>query len=257
VVRQFPLILMTLVGGGISVAPAPAQSHEWSADYAHEQAAVSTNGVDGTWTIDRFSTMWSRPGKGGGLLAVEPQRRAGVDDVALLTRAYRRAGDWTFGADAAVAPDADFLCRAAGGGDVSYRAVGTLVASGGYHFLRYPSANFHRFEPALTLYPPRGEFQARLYVNRDATNARTSTTALVRGVYDIRPRLRLGAGGSVGDRIFNIAPLVKGAADGRLGYAETRLGLTERDFVLAVVTVAREEPAFTYVSFTLGYKRMF
>jgi YaiO family outer membrane protein len=251
------LILMVLVSGAVSAAPVAAQTHGWSVSYSREHAAVSTNGVEGTWTIDRFSAMWSRVGQGGWLAAVEHQRRYGLDDVALVTRGYRRTGDWTFGADAAVAPDADFLCRAAAGSEVSYRAVGTLVVSGGYHFERFPSADIHQFEPVVTWYRAHGELQTRVFVTRDTSHARTSTTVLLRGMYDIGPRVRFAAGGSVGDRIFNLDPSFRGAANGWLGFTESRLGFTDRDFVVAGITAAHEQPAFEYVSLTLGYKRVF
>jgi len=251
------LILTALVSGAVTADPVAAQTRGWSVNYAREQAAVSTNGVDGTWTIDRFSAMWSREGHGGWLAAVEHQRRYGLDDVAWLTRGYLRTGDWTFGADAAVAPDANFLCRAAAGGEVSYRAVGTLVVSGGYRFQRFPSADIHQFEPVVTWYRAHGELQTRWFVTRDASHARTSMTLFLRGMYEIGPRLRFVAGGSVGDRIFNIDPSFRGRANGWLGFTESRLGFTGRDFVVAGITAAHEQPAFEYVSLTLGYKRLF
>jgi hypothetical protein len=69
--------------------------------------------------------------------------------------------------------------------------------------------------------------------------------------------VRVGGGVSIGDRIFDIEPLVLGAASGRLAYGETRLRLTDRDFLLAVVTVAKENPDFEYIAGALGYRRMF
>jgi YaiO family outer membrane protein len=251
------VILIALVSGAVSAAPVSAQARDWSANYGREHAAVSTNGVEGTWTIDWFSAMWSHAGEGGWLAAVEHQRRYGLDDVALLTRGYRQVGDWTFGADAAVAPDADFLCRTAAGGEVSYRAVGTIVVSGGYHFKRFPSADIQQFEPVVTWYREHGELQTRWFVTRDTSPARTSTTFLLRAIYDFGPRLRFAAGGSIGDRIFNIDPSFRGTANGWLGFTESRLGLTDRDFVVAGITAAHEQPAFEYVSLTLGYKRVF
>jgi len=255
----FIVLAAGLVGVAVygHAAPVAAQTRSWSVDYGREQAAVSTNGVDGTWTVDRLSAMWSRVGRGGWLATIEHQRRYGRDDVALLTSGYRRAGDWTFGAAAAVAPDAVFLCRAAAGGEVSYRAIGALVVSGGYHFERFPSADIHQVEPAVTWYGHHGEVRTQLFVTRDASHARTSTTFLLRGMYDVGPRLRFAAGGSAGDRIFNIDPSFRGAANGWLGFAESRLGFTDRDFVVAGYTAAHEQPAFEYVAVTLGYRREF
>ena len=201
--------------------------------------------------------MWSRAGQGGWLFAVEQQERHGLSDVTLLSGGYWRAGDWTFAADGGVTPRASFMYRANGGGEISYRAIGTFVASGSYHYLQFPSAGIHQFEPALTWYHARGAVQGRLYVTRNGTLARTSTAMLVRSTYNVTPRLRLGGGAAIGDRIFDIATLPSDSGTARLAFAETRVGLTEHDFIAAVVTAAREDPGFRYSSLTLSYRRVF
>jgi YaiO family outer membrane protein len=201
--------------------------------------------------------MWSRTGQGGWLFAVEQQERHGLSDVTFLSGGYWRAGDWTFGADGGATPGADFMYRVKRGGEISYRAIGTFVASGGYHYLRFPSAGIHQFEPALTWYHARGEVQGRLYVTRNATLARTSMTTQLRATYNVTPRLRLGGGAAIGDRIFDIATLPSDSGRARLGFAETRVGLTGHDFIAAVVTAAREDPGFRYSSLTLSYRRVF
>ena len=257
-IRRFRPALVPLflwLSGALS--PLAAQSHDWSADYIRERASTSTSGIGATWTTDRFEAMWSRTDQGGWLFAVEHQERYGLSDVAFLSRGYRRAGDWTFSADVGATPRADFLYRVKGGGEISYRAIGTFVASGGYHYLRFASADIHQFEPALTWYRARGEVEGRLYITRNATQARTSTATLVRTTYDVVPRLRLAGGASVGDRIFDIASLPSGSARGWLGFAETRVGLTRHDFITTVVTAAREDPGFKYFSLALGYRRVF
>jgi YaiO family outer membrane protein len=254
---RFAIVLSAVVCVGVNVAGVFAQSHEWAVDYTREQAATSNHGVPATWTTDRFVTSWARPGAGGWLVEIERQRRRDIGDVALRTSAYRRAGDWTFAGDVAMAPDARFLSGAGGGGEVSYRAVGTVVASGGYHIRQYPTVTIHQFEPGVTWYRARGELQARLFVTRDTSIPRTSTAALFRGAYDAAARLRLRGGVSIGERIFDIEPLALTAGNSRLGYVEARLRLTTRNFVLASVTVAHEEPAFKYVAATFGYKRLF
>jgi YaiO family outer membrane protein len=238
-------------------SPLAAQSHDWSVSYGREQAATSTSGISATWTADLFEMMWARAGQGGWAFAVEHQERSGRSDVALLSRGYWRRGDWTFGADGGVTPRTHFLYRAKAGGEISYRAIGTFVVSGGYHYLQFLSADIHQVEPALTWYHARGEVQGRLYVTRNATRAHTSTATLLRVAYDVMPRLRLGGGASVGDRIFDISSLPSGSAQARVGFAETRVGLTGHDFITVLVTAAREDPGFRYASITLGYKRAF
>lgn len=254
--RFVAIALSALLVAAMNVAGISAQSGRWTVDFTREQAVASTNDVPVTWTVDRFAASWSRVDAGGLSLEVERQTRGDLGDLALRTYGYRRAGDWTFAGDMAIAPSADFLSRAGGGGEASYRAVGTLVASGGYHVRRYPVVTIHQFEPAVTWYRARGEMQARVFVTRDATLGRTSAATLFRAAYDVASRLRVGGGVSIGDRIFDIAPLAQDA-DGHLTYGEARVRITNRDFVLASVTIAHEDPGFTYVATTFGYRRAF
>lgn len=226
-------------------------------DYSHERAATSTDGIDSVWTTDRFATMWSRAGRGHWLFTVEHQQRSGLSDVAVQGLGYWRAGDWTFSADGGATPRADFLYRAKGGGEISRRVAGTLVASGAYHFLQFPSADIHQFEPALTWYYPRGTIEGRVYVTRNATQARTSTTTLLRAACDVAPRLRLSGGASVGDRTFDVASLPSGSATARVVFGEAQVGVTRHDFITAAVTGAHENPGFSYAALRLAYRRLF
>lgn len=241
----------------VGASPLAAQSPEWSVNYVREQASTSTAGVDATWTIDRFETKWMRTDSGGWVTAVERQERNRLSDVALVILGYRRAGDWTFSADGGVTPRADFLYRGKAGGEISYRAIGTIVASGGYHYLRFASAEIHQAEPALTWYYSRGDIQGRLYITRNATLERTSTAVLMRGAIDATPRLRLSGGGALGDRIFDVASLPAGSANSRIGFGYAQVGLSGHDFITAGVAAAHEDPGFSYISITLSYRRAF
>ena len=250
-------VVAALLFVGVRAGPVQAQPHAWSGEYRHEQASVSNNGVGATWTLDRFLTTWEWIDRGAWLAGVERQQRYGLVDIELLTGGHRRAGDWTLAGDAAVGLHADFLSRVAARGELSRRLAGTFVGAGCYHYLRFSSTVIHQFEPALTWYAARGEVEGRLFVSRDTAHARTSPAAVIRGVYDVTSRLRLGGGGSIGDRIFNIDPLALGQARTTGGYAEARLGISAHDFILAQVAAARERPDFTYASVTVGYKRIF
>jgi YaiO family outer membrane protein len=254
VIRQSMTLLIPI---WVSCVGLSAQSPEWSIDYGREQAATSTSGIEATWTTDRVETKWSRTGRGGWLFAIERQQRNGLSDVALVSLGYWRAGDWTFSMDGGATPRADFLYRGKAGGEISFRAVGTVVVSGGYHYLRFPSAEIHQVEPALTWYYPRGDVQGRLYITSNATRGRTSTAMLVRSAFDVTPRLRLSGGASIGDRIFDIASLPLVSARTRVGFADMQLGLSGHDFITSRVTAAREDPAFSYISLTLNYRRVF
>lgn len=206
---------------------------------------------------DRLQAMWSRPEVGGWLFAVEHQRRYGESDVALQSLGYRRAGDWTFSADVGVTPQATFLYRIRAGGDVSYRVVGTLVASAGYHYMQFPSSDLHQVEPALTWYHAKGNIEGRVFVTHNVTRDDTSSAVLLRTSYDVTPRVRLFGAVSAGDRIFDIASLAAGPASAYAVSAGTRLGFTPRDFINLAVMRAKEDPGFTYASFTVGYARVF
>jgi hypothetical protein len=127
---RFALSICALFCFAVNVVVVSAQSRTWSLDYTREQASTSNRDISGTWTFDRLVAMWSRTDAGGGYIEIEHQERNGIDDVALQALWYRRVGDWTFSADGTVTPHANFLCRRAAGGEVSYRAVGTLVVSG-------------------------------------------------------------------------------------------------------------------------------
>lgn len=229
----------------------------WRVDYTSERAAVSTNAVESTWLTHRIQTTWSRPNEGGWLVALERQSRYGFTDVTASGRGYRRVGDWTFAAGAGATPAADFLFRASLEGDVSRRVVGTIVATGGYRFLSFAAADIHQVQPALTWYHARGEVEARVFLTRNVARDRTTPAVLMRTTYAVNPRLQLTAGASLGDRIFDIAAFQSGTAESRVVFGSALVGITAHDFVNFGATVANEHPAFTYRSFTLGYRRVF
>jgi len=94
-------------------------------------------------------------------------------------------------------------------------------------------------------------------VTRNVTLERTSTTGLVRTLYDVGRRLRLGGGVSYGDRIFDVASLPTGTARAWVVYGHARVGLTRRDFLDVGLGAAHEAPAFDQTTFALGYRRVF
>jgi YaiO family outer membrane protein len=251
------IVVATLLVLGLNAAPVSGQSREWAVDYAHEHAATSTDDLPGAWITDRLQTIWRRVEDGGWLAGVERQERYGVADIAWFTRAYRRNGDWTYAADVTGTPHAHFLREIAAGGEISYRFVGNAVASGAYHYGRFPSTVVHQTEPALTWYHSKGETQARVFVTRDVTHEFTFAALLLRTLYDVTPRVQLGGGLAIGEGIFFLEPDATGPKAGTQFYGATRLGFTGRDFIEIVVTIAAEDPAFTYNSLGVGYKRMF
>jgi YaiO family outer membrane protein len=257
--RTIPQLVATLLALAIGAPAASAQSapSPWSFDYLREQATVTSSGVDSTWTVDHLQLFWSRPTAGGVLVAAERQRRYGATDVTVIGSAYRRLGDWTIGGDAAATPAADFLYSVKAGGELSYRVVGAFVASGAYHYLQFPVAHLHQAEPSLTWYFARGEAQGRVFLIRNTTADRTTTTTLVRAGIDVTGRLRIDAGAAVGARIFDVASLPTATGRARIIFGDARVRVTAHDFVTGGSTWAHEEPAFSYWSLTVGYRRTF
>jgi len=229
----------------------------WAFDFGTEQSWTENNGTDSLWTIQRFQVSRVREGVGGLFGGVERQERYDLVDVALFGTGYRRLGDWTVAGGLSATPGAEYLPGFSAESEVSRRMAGTLVASLGYRFLDYPTAIVNQLMPAATWYHARGEVAAKVYVTRNATLERTSTTGLVRTLYDVGPRLRLGGGVSYGDRIFDVASLPTGTARAWVVYGNVRVGLTRRDFIDVGLGTAHEEPAFDQVTFALAYRRTF
>jgi len=259
--RRFVLKLSRRIMAVTCLAAVPAtvcaQSSPWATDYTTERASVSNGGFSGPWQVDRVDVSWTRPEQGGWLASAERQMRYGMTDLALGTRGYRRLGDWTVAGGVAATPQAEFLYRAAADASVSRRVVGTFVATAAYQSLWFPTTRIHQVQPAVTWYHPRGEVEARVFITNNVTANRTTTTTLLRTVYAVNPRLQLSGGASYGSRIFDVAALPTDRGTSRVGFAHARIGITRRDFIEAGVTFGDERPAFSYQSFTLGYRRTF
>lgn len=235
--------------------PARAQS-AWAFDFGTEQSWTENNGVDSLWTVQRLQVSFVRDEEGGLFGGVERQERYDLVDVAIFATGYRRLGDWTVGGEVAGTPTADFLYRVTAEGELSRRIIGTSVAGVGYRYLRFPSAEVHQVFPNVTWYHARGEIVAKVYVTRNVTLDRTSTTGLVGTLYDVGPRLRLGGGVSYGDRIFDVASLASGPARAWVVYGNARVGITTRDFITIGFGAAHEEPAFDQATLVLAYRRV-
>ena len=250
--------LLTVAALVALALPWPARGQSgWAFDFGTEQSWTENDGNDSLWTVQRFQVSRVREGEGGLFGGVERQERYDLVDVALFATGYRRLGDWTVAGGLAATPDAEFLYGFSADGEVSRRVVGTLVASAGYRYLDYPTATVNQVLPSLTWYHARGEIAARVYVTRNVTLERTSTTGLVRTLYDVGRRLRLGGGVSYGDRIFDVASLPTGTARAWVVYGHARVGLTRRDFLDVGLGAAHEAPAFDQTTFALGYRRVF
>ncbi len=229
----------------------------WSVDLARDRAIATNHGASSIWTTERLKLGWRRPEAGGWLVGVERQQRERLVDVATSAQGYKRAGDWTMAAGVATTFDADFLSRVSAEAELSRRVVGTLVASLGYRYLDFRLLSVHQAQPALTWYHAKGEVAAKLFLSRNTLTGRTSPTLQFRTDHQVSSRLRIGGGFAHGDRIFDIAALPTGTSRASAGFGQVRIGLTAFDSIEIGGVVAREEPAFDYKSFLLGYRRAF
>jgi YaiO family outer membrane protein len=201
--------------------------------------------------------MWSRTDVGGWFGALDVSTRGGSGDVTISTRGYRRLGDWTLAAGAGVTPHADFMYRTAVDGELSRRVFGTIVASGAYRFLAFPSADIHQPQAALTWYHRRGELETRGYFTHNVTAARTTTALLVRSAFSLSSRLGVNAGGAFGDRIFDISSLPSSRGRSHQLFGTVRVRVSRSDWLEAGVSQASEDPSFMYRPLIVAYRRAF
>jgi YaiO family outer membrane protein len=243
---------------GTAASPARAQQvPQWSADLTAQRAPVTNGGHDDTWATDGIQARWVEPGKAGWLVTIQRERRYDLVDNTIYTEGYVRADKWTLLAGAGGTPDAAYMYRMTAGGEISRIIVKSTVGSVGYRYFQFPGAHVQQLQPAFTWYHAAGEIQGRLFVTRNMTLDRTTATGLVRALHDINTRLRIGGGFAYGDRIFDVAALAAPSGRAHQAYGNVRIRLTGHDFVQVGVSLAHEEPAFTYRSLLLGYRRSF
>lgn len=201
--------------------------------------------------------MWSRPDTGGWFAAMDLSTRGELDDLTVSARGYRRLADWTFAAGGGGTPQAEFMYRAAADGELSHRLFGTVVASGAYRFLMFPTADIHQPQAALTWYHGRGEVEARGYFTHNVGAARTTTAVLARTTLAVSSRVVIKGGAAFGDRIFDISSLPTSTGQSHQLFGTVRVRATRSDWIEAGVTGAREEPSFSYRSLIVAYRRAF
>jgi YaiO family outer membrane protein len=238
----------------------PAQGQEaspWSATLAAERAAVSSAGVESTWSTQQLLLSWRQDAVGGWQAAIERYQRGIATDLSLSARGYKREGDWTFSGGVARSGAPHFLYRYLAEAELSRRLAGTLVAGGGYRVLWFPAVEVRQLQPTLTWYHRRGDIGARLYRTSNAMRDDAAHALLIHATHDLTARLRLSGGASFGTRIFDVAALPSASADSRVGFVLVRVRITARDFLETGVTSARERPDFSYRSVIATYRRVF
>lgn len=255
--RRFGFALSIAAAGLVGhSAPVAAQTPGWTVNLSSDRAAVENFGYAGMWSTDAVTAMWTRPDVGGWVVTAERGERYGIVDHSLSTRAYKQLGAWTLVGGVQATPNSHFLPASAAQAEVSHR-FGTFVPSVGYQYLGFRSVDIHQIQPALVWYHSRGEIEGRAFLTRNTTTLRDTASGLLRSSFAFTPRLRVGGGAAVGDRIFDVSSLPFGLARAHLGFADVRVGVTAHDFIAVGATVAHEQPAFTYRSIAVGYRRTF
>jgi YaiO family outer membrane protein len=228
----------------------------WSATYAAERGRASFGSHETDWDTDQVLVTWAKPSIAGWQGSIDRYRRSDMVDFVVSTQGYKHVGAWIVEGGLSASNAADFIHRWRAAAAVSRRVIGTFVATAGYRFLTYSTADLHQLQPELTWYSARGEVGARLYITRNATTEVTTGTILVRALRDVTPRVRVSGGMAFGSRIFDVAPPGASAEAGE-AFGLVRVGVTAHDYVGAGLTAARERPDFSYRSIVLTYRRVF
>jgi YaiO family outer membrane protein len=132
-----------------------------------------------------------------------------------------------------------------------------LVAHAGYRYVGFDSAKVHLIQPALTLYLPHGDVGARYFIVRNATRATTTGTLLIQGTVAVNRRVKLGGGGALGERIFDIAALSTPNASAWVGFAYAHFTASPQWGIDVGVGRAHEDPLFSQGTVTVGVRRTF
>jgi YaiO family outer membrane protein len=252
-----PRVVIAIVVAAMASPAAAAEPEGWTLDVAGDRAGVSLGPAPATWWSGRVQLTHRRDGKGGAFVAVEPLRRFSSTDLTFIAGAWRHAGAWSFYAEAAGTPRADFHYRWSGEAEAYRRVAGAWAAHAAYRYWAYPGQSVHLVSPRVTRYGARSELHARLSLVRNATHGTRSESGLVRGHFDVRPRLRLGGGVAVGERIFDVTSLPREPAPGWVAFAEARVAVRAADSIGLLVKVAEESSTFDQTAFGLSYRRTF
>ena len=252
----FTLTSVALLGTASSGTAADAGA--WALDLSGDRAGVSLGTSRTSWWSGRGQLTWRREGKGGVFAAVEGYRRFGATDTTFIAAGWRQLRRWSFYAEGGVTPEADFYYRRSVEVE-AYRRVGesVWVPHLGYRYWLFPGQHVHLVSPRLTRYGARSELHARLSFVRNTTHGTSSESGFVRGHFDVRPRLRLGAGVAVGERIFDVTALPRDPSPGWVVFAEARVGLGDGNSVGVLAKVAEEGSTFDQTAFGLTYRRTF
>jgi YaiO family outer membrane protein len=235
-----------------------AEPDGWTLHLSGDRAGIALFGGHDTWWTGRAQLGFQRQGKGGVFGAVEAYRRFDATDTTFLAAGWRHVRRWSFYAEAGVTPSADFYYRRSAEVE-AYRTVGKSpwVPHLAYRYWLFPGQSVHMLSPRVTRYGGRSELHARLILVRNTTRGMSSAAGFARGHFDLRPRLRLGAGLAVGERIFDVTSLPGEPAPGWVAFVEARVGVTPRDHLGLILRRAAEGSDFDQTAVGVTYRRSF
>ena len=252
--------LATAAGLSLAVAlpSGAAEPDGWAFYLGGDRAGIRLFDGRDTWWGGRAQLGVRREGKGGAFVAVEAYRRFDRTDTTLVAAGWRHVRQWSFYAEAGVTPGADFYYRRSAEVE-AYRRVGdsAWVPHLAYRYWLFPGQSVHLVSPRVTRYGPRSELHARLSLVRNTTTGTGSASVFARGHWDVRARLRLGAGFALGERIFDVTSLPRDPAPGWVAFAEARLGVSPRDSVGLTLRAAEEGSDFDQTAIGVSYRRTF
>jgi YaiO family outer membrane protein len=243
--------------GVCSVAQPAAAQDGYYVEAAGDYSPVKIGTFEETWKNARLSTGFFEDGRAGWAASVERQQRNQLVDWNVSARGFRRNRDWTFVGGIGVGTDPTFTYRRSFEGELGHKVVGTLVAQGGYRLLTFTSTNVHLIQPGATLYLPHGDIGARYFIVRNDARGTTTGTLLVQGTATVHRRVRLGGGGAVGQRIFDIAALSVPNAASWVGFGYAHFIMNPAWSLDAGFGRAHEDPVFSQATLTVGIRRTF
>jgi YaiO family outer membrane protein len=242
-----------------AAAPARAADPEdgWTLDLGGDRAGVTLGSAHAAWWSSRAQATRRWQGTGGAFAAVEGYRRFGRDDVTLIAAGWRHRGPWSLYGEGGVTPRADFHYRWSAEVEAYRRIGGAWAAHAGYRYWAFPGQSLYLISPRITRYGARSELHARLSLVHNATHGTDSQSALVRGRYDVTPRVGLGGGIAVGERIFDVTALPRDPAPGWVAFAEARVKVAAGSSIGVVARVAEEGSTFDQTALGITIRRAF
>lgn len=242
----------------LGAAPAHAADADgFTLDLSADRAGVSVGDARTVWWTGRAQLTYRRAGTGGAFVAVEPLRRFDRSDATLVAAGWRHLGGWSLYAEAGATPHADFHYRRSAEIELFRRLGGPWVPHASYRYFAFPSQNVRLIQPAVTRYGRRSELTARVSFASNTTTGVRSTSVFARGRYDVTPRVTLGGGAAVGERIFDVTALSREPAAGWVAFAEARLATGGSTSVGFLARVAEEGSSFDQAAFGVSYRRSF